>query len=118
MKRDTIIYWIATGLLSALMLFSASMYIFNHTAIVGAFNSFGYPTYLIYPLATAKILGVIAIISKVSPILKGLAYAGFFYDFILAFFAHVSISDGSQGGAIVAMILLLVSYYYDRKLFV
>ena len=118
MKRDTIIYWVATGLMCALMLMSAGMYIFNHEAILGAFASFGYPTYLIYPLAIAKILGVIAIISKISPFLKGLAYAGFFYDFILAFFAHFMISDGGHITAAIALVLLAVSYYYDRKLFV
>ena len=118
MKRDTIIYWVATGLFCLMMLMSAGMYFFNTANVADIFTKMGYPTYIIYPLGTAKILGVIAIISKISPQLKYLAYAGFFYDFILAFFAHLMISDGQQTGAVIAMVLLLVSYYYDRKLFV
>ena len=61
MKRDKIIYGIATGLLTAIMLFSVSMYFFKHEAISQAFESFGYPTYLIYPYATVKLFGLVAL---------------------------------------------------------
>jgi hypothetical protein len=57
MKRDKITFYIATGLLSVLILFSVSMYFFKHEDIVGAFTSFGYPTYLIYPYAVLKLIG-------------------------------------------------------------
>lgn len=112
-----IIYWIATGLLCLMMLGSAGMYIFNHTEVVGIFKSLGYPTYIIYPLATAKILGVIAILTKKSKMLKELAYAGFFFDFLLAASAHYFADVPSPLLAIIALVLLLVSYILDRKIY-
>ena len=42
--------------------------------------------------------------------------AGFFFAFILAFFAHIMISDGEQMGAFVAMILLVTSYVTNKKM--
>jgi len=62
-------------------------------------------------------LGIAAILTKKSNILKEWAYAGFFFDFLLAFFAHIAVGDGEFGGAIIATILLFVSYIYDRKIF-
>ena len=117
MKRDKIIYWVATGLLSAMMAFSVGNYIFNHEAIRAAFTGFGYPTYIIYPLAGAKILGIIAILTKKSALLKEWAYAGFFFNFVLAFFAHIMIGDGQSFGALLALVLLITSYVFDRRVF-
>ncbi len=114
-KRDKVIYWIATGLLSAMMLMSAGMYIFNNAMVTETFTNLGYPTYIIYPLAIAKILGVLAILSNLSGKLKEWAYAGFFFDFILAAAAHISINDGEEKGAYMAMVLLILSYFFGRK---
>jgi len=116
MKRDTIIYYIVTGLLTLLMLYSVSMYFFNHKEVAGMFTDFGYPTYIIYPYAIAKLLGLIAIWFLGNKILKEWAYAGFFFAFILAFFAHVMIGDGEQMGAVIALIFLIVSYIYSKKI--
>ncbi len=110
MNKQKITYLVSTGLMSALMLMSAGMYIFNNEAIQGAFTSLGYPTYLIYPLAIAKILGILAIWVNKSKALKEWAYAGFFFDFVLALTAHLAIDDGEFGAAAVALILLVISY--------
>ena len=75
-------YWLVTGLLSLLMLFAAANYVFKHDLIADVFTKLGYPTYLIYPLAVAKVLGVVAILTKKSRALKEWAYAGFFFDFL------------------------------------
>ena len=104
-----IVNWIATILLSLLMLASAGFYIFGYAQVAPIFLSLGYPTYIILPLATAKILGVIAIITGQSRFLKEWAYAGFFFDFILAASAHIHAGDGGYPTAILAMILLIVS---------
>lgn len=116
-KRDQMIYYASTGMLSLFMLFSASMYFFNNEAIQGAFSALGYPTYLIYPLAIAKILGLVAIWTRKSNTLLEWAYAGFFFDFVLAAGAHIAISDGNSGGAFMAIALLLVSYVYQKKVY-
>ena len=116
MKRDKIIFYVSTALLTAFMLFSVSMYFFKHDMIKGAFESFGYPTYLIYPYGTIKLLGIIAIWFVPNKSLKEWAYAGFFFAFVLAFFAHYMIGDGQQMGAVVATILLLTSYFTSKKI--
>ncbi|MFY7671638.1 DoxX family protein [Tenacibaculum sp. MEBiC06402] len=115
MKKNKIIYYVATGLLTALMLFSVSMYIFNNAEIVKAFEAMGYSTYLVYPLATAKILGLIAIWFIANKSLKEWAYAGFFFNTLLAFFAHVMIGDGQQMGALIGFILVIVSYIFSKR---
>ncbi len=115
MKKDKIIFYAATGLLTLLILFSVGMYFFNHEEVVEMFTNFGYPTYIIYPLAIAKILGLIAIWFVNNKSLKEWAYAGFFFDFILAFFAHYMIGDGEQMGSIIAIVLMLTSYFFVKK---
>lgn len=115
MKTNKIIYYVSTGLLTILLLFSAGMYFFNHDEIAGVFTNLGYPSYIIYPYGIAKILGLIAIWLVNSKTLKEWAYAGFFFAFVLAFFAHVMKGDGEQMGAIMAMILLIVSYIFKKN---
>jgi hypothetical protein len=115
MKKNKIIYYVSTGLLTLLMLFSVSMYIFNHEAVKGMFSGFGYPTYIIYPYAGAKLLGLFAIWNPNFKLLKEWAYAGFFFAFILAFFAHYMVGDGEQMGALLAFTLIIVSYIFNKR---
>lgn len=110
-----ITFWVSTILFTLLMLFSLYNYIFNNEAITAAFESFGYPTYLVYPLATAKFLGLVAIWGNFSKWLKEWAYAGFVFNAILAFFAHYMISDGQQTGAVLALIFVLASYFTGKE---
>lgn len=117
MKTYRILYWIFTGLLCLLLLGAAGMYIFNYPATAELFTKLGYPTYLIYPLAAAKILGVAAILTKKSKTLKDWAYAGFFYDFLLAAAAHYMTGVPSPLAAFVALVLLFASYAMDKKIY-
>lgn len=116
MKANKIIYWIATGLLSSLLLFSSGMYIFNNEMIRGAFISLGYPTYLIYPLVIAKISAIIVLLTQTDSRIKEWAYAGLFFELILAFFAHFMIDDGEHTGALIGLILLVISYIFNTKI--
>ena len=115
MKKDKIIFYVATGLLTALMIFSVQMYFFKHESVAQMFTNFGYPTYIIYPYAIAKLLGLFAIWNPNFKVIKEWAYSGFFFAFILAFFAHYMIGDGEQMGALIALILLIVSYIFNKK---
>ncbi|BDD12488.1 hypothetical protein FUAX_49200 (plasmid) [Fulvitalea axinellae] len=117
MKAFKIIFWISTLALSALMLFSAYMYFTDYEMVAKLFVKFGYPSAIVYPLAVAKILGVVAVISRKSNLLKNLAYLGFFIDLVLAIIAHVQVQDGQQSGAIMGLVLVLVSYFSERKAF-
>ena len=117
MKTVRIVYWISTGLLTLLMIFSAQMYFFNYEAVSGAFTNLGFPTWMIYPLATLKILGLVAIWSKISGFLKEWAYAGFFFDVVMAFFAHTMAQDGGGTAAIAGILFVITSYITDGKLY-
>jgi hypothetical protein len=101
MNKNKLACYVATTLLSLMMLGGAGMYIFNHTEVAKVFEALGYPTYIIYPLAVAKVLGIIAIWSNFNKSLKEWAYAGFFYDLVLAVAAHVSIRDGEYAPGLV-----------------
>jgi hypothetical protein len=116
MKKIKLIYWISTGLLSALAVMSAGMYIFNNAEISKLFEGLGYPAYIIYPLAIAKILGLVAIWTNKNKSLKEWAYAGFFFDFLLAVSAHIMVNDGEFAGALIALVLLFTSYLSWKKL--
>ncbi len=117
MKIQKIVYWVATGIMCAIFSFSIFNYFANHDMISGFFTSFGFPTWLIYPMAVAKILGIVAVLSKISPFLKEWAYAGFFFNAILAFAAHQMAQDGGGMFSIVAILAIIVSRYLDGKLF-
>jgi len=117
MKTNKIIYWVSTGLLSALLLMSAGMYVFNNEVVQEMFKAFGYPVYIIYPLAAAKVSAVIVLLSQKQSKLKEWAYSALFFEFILALFAHFMIGDGDQMGAVIAITLLVVSYIFGRKTF-
>ena len=117
MKAARIGYFVALGLFTALMAFSVFNYVANYETMQGAFTSLGFPTFLIYPLATAKVLGLIAIWTKLSVGLKEWAYAGFFFNAALAAGAHLAASDAQAGGAFVAIVLLLTAYFLEKKVF-
>lgn len=117
MKTQKIIYWIATGLLCALMLFSASMYFLKTGEVRAEFTRLGHPEHVVIPLAILKLLGIGAILSKVSTWAKEWAYAGFTFNVILAWAAHGHAGDGWVGPSLIGIVLVAVSYYYDGKLF-
>ena len=117
MKAARIGYYVALGLFTALMLFSIFNYVANHDTMAGAFTSLGFPPYLIYPLAIAKLLGLVAIWTKQSLVLKEWAYAGFVFNTLLASSAHLNAGDGQAGGAFVALALILTAYFLEKRVF-
>ena len=117
MKTNKLIYWIATGLMCLLFLFSAGMYLLNYPMVVEMYQDLNFPAWIIYPSAIAKVLGVIAILSRKSTLLKEWAYAGFFFDMALATAAHLVVADGAQGMAMVGLVLVVISRYFDTKVF-
>ena len=112
-----IIYWITTGLLCMLMLYSASMYFRSYDKVSGFFTTLNYPTYLIYPLAIAKLLAVATITFKFSRSLVEWAYAGLFFDLVLATTAHVSHKDEGYVLPILGLVCLFTSYLLWKQIF-
>ena len=102
-------YWISTVAMCGIFLMSATMYLAKYDMVVGFFQELGHPTYLIYPLAIAKILGIIAIVSDKSRWLSEWAYAGFFFDVILATAAHYHAGHGLIGLSFFGIFIVLIS---------
>ena len=82
--------------------------------IKGFFEDFNYPTYIVIPLAILKILGVIMIFWRKSQWLTEWAYAGFFFDLVLATAAHQDAGHG-LGMSAMGIPLLFISYFLGRK---
>ena len=93
MKKNKIIYWASTGIIGAMMLFSAYGYLTSE-ALKAAFVHLGFPAYFRIELAIAKITGAIVLLVPVIPKrIKEFAYLGFALTFISAFIAHISSGD-------------------------
>ncbi len=115
MKAIKITNYVSTGLLSALLLVGGVGYFLNYDFFYASFTSLGYPTYLIYPLAIAKILAIIALWTPNVPKLKEWAYAGLFYDFLLAFSAHVNANHDEYLFPIFGTVVIFISYFSYHK---
>ena len=114
-KTDRIIYWFSTGLISLLMGVSIIFYVRKHDIVANNMTHLGYPTYLSYILPFTKATGIIIILFSKWANLKEWAYSGLFINCTLAFIAHGTVGDGWINLGTVAMILILVSYFYSKK---
>ena len=112
-----IAYWIVTGLFCLLMLAAAAIEIFAFGESVKMLYQLGFPDFIAYVLPVTKIAGVIAILTRYSNTLKEWAYAGFFFDFVLAALAHYFSGVPSPIAAIVALVLLMSSYALNKKIY-
>ena len=92
------------------------MYFVKYDMVAETFTSLGVPTAVIYPLAIAKILGIIAIWFIDNTLIKNLAYLGFAIDLVAAIAAHLNAGDGGAAGPAVPLALLIISYWYYRRL--
>ena len=118
MKKDKIIYWIATTIIS---LFEGVMpALTSQTELAKeGIRHLGYPEYFGNALVVFKVLGVLAlIIPQVPKRVKEWAYAGFVFDFIFATISYGAV-DGINGQTffpLVVLAILGVSYIYYHKL--
>ena len=116
-KRDTIIFWVSTGLFCAFMLSSAIPNMLSSKEWVTIFEQLGYPLYLLPFIGVAKLLGVIVLLIPGFNRLKEWAYAGFFFDLVGATYSAIY-----AGGFHPQMLIMLVpfglgavSYIYHHK---
>lgn len=113
MKINKIIYWTATVIFCIIMVFSAGMYIMQTDTIKNIFEDLDYPSYLVIPLAVAKLLGVFMILWRKNNWLTHWAYAAFFFDLTLAAIAHYH-ADENFVFPLSAMVFLLISYFFGK----
>lgn len=118
MKKDKIIYWITTGIIAIVMLWSAINFSFNEE-MKGAFAHLGLPNWFRIELTVAKFLGVLALLLPMIPHrIKEFAYFGFAITLISATIAHLSSGDSVllEIGHTFFFVSLVISYLYYYKI--
>lgn len=113
-KLKKIAYWGSTGIILFLLTWAAGSYHVIHDTQAGYFEAFGYPTYLVYPLAWLKIIAVLVIVSHRYNDLRDMVYAAYFLNMILALVGHIIYGD-FFAHALVGMFLMPVSYLLGNQ---
>jgi len=119
MKKINIIYWISTGLILALMLWSAIGSFMENPQSAEMMTKLGYQPYIFHFLAVAKILAIIAILTPGFPKLKEWAYAGLAFDLMGATYSMYATNFPASNWApmFIFLALLACSYiFYHKKL--
>jgi hypothetical protein len=119
MKKINIIYWISTGLICVLMLWSAVGSFIPNPAGDRMMAQMGYQHYVLHFLAVAKVLGIIAILTPGFPRLKEWAYAGLTFDLMGATYSMYAthFAVGQWAPMFIFIALLACSYiFYHQKL--
>lgn len=114
MSVPKIVYWVATTSLCALFLYSAFTYLTDTAVIKGDYQDYEYPGYLVIPMALAKIMAVLVILLRKPKWVMEWAYAGLFFDLVLASLAHYTLNDSKISLSLIAIILLLTSYFFGK----
>lgn len=114
MKRDKILYWTTTGLISLAFLMSSFMYLSKNEELMKGFNQMGFPAFFVTILGAAKLLGALALLSPKTPKLREWAYAGFTFTLIGAAWVHVA-THTPFIMPLVFLALLGVSYYFNSR---
>ncbi|MBS7233833.1 DoxX family protein [Flavobacterium psychroterrae] len=115
--KNKIIYWATTGIISAMMVFSAYGY-FTNPNMKAAFVHLGFPDYFRIELGVLKVLGALVLIfPMVSDKIKSFAYFGFALTFVSAFIAHMASGDAISVAVapIIFLVILSVSYIFYNK---
>ena len=119
MKKDKIIYWIATGFI---FMFDTLMpALTSHTELAKeGIRHLGYPDYFRIQLTVFKIIGGLLLVLPFVPTrYKEWAYAGFGISFISAFVGHWVVDGFNNGQTLFPLFILgilTVSYVYYHKL--
>ena len=121
MKKDQAIYWTATAIVCAVMVFSAVNFNLENPVgpMKGAFAHLGFPDYFRIELTVAKTLGVLALLMPGIPSkAREFAYVGFAITLISASIAHFSSGDPILFVIDPLLFLgaLIVSYVYFNKI--
>jgi hypothetical protein len=118
MKKYKIMFWISTLIIVFTQGIGELVTYLNGSAQMGIVG-LGYPMYFVLVLVVAKILGSIALATpQISKKVKEWAYAGFTFDFVIAFVSIWVVSGFSMFllGPTIAIIVLAISYYSYNKL--
>lgn len=122
MKKNTLFFWIATGLIFILEgLLPLSTLLFTPEYITAGTAALGYPDYFAVALLICKVLGATAILFPFFPVkLKEWAYAGLSFSLLFASLSNFAISGWGWDGFLPLLILglLMLSYRYKPSILI
>jgi hypothetical protein len=121
LKRNKIIYWIATLWLALGMVSTAAVQLIKLDEEIERITQLGYPVYFLTILGIWKILGTAALLVPKLPLLKEWAYAGFFFVISGATISHLALGNSVADilPSFGLLVLTIISWYFrpaDRKL--
>lgn len=119
MKRNKIIFWIATIIIvlwEGVMPLSTVLFMPDYVTL--GTKPLGYPDYFAYALIFCKVLGVIAIsFTSLPDKLREWAYAGLTFNLLFAVISHIVV-DGNIAYILMPVVvgaILFISYYFKPQ---
>jgi hypothetical protein len=99
--------WASAGIAFA----TSIAYFMRARQVLENFRSLGYPDYLPLLLGAYKLLGSVALVAPVSPVIREWAYAGFTFNYSGAFVSHLACKQVKLSvSSVVVFVLLAISY--------
>lgn len=89
----------------------------DYDGTITQLRELGFPTYLAWPQTIAKLLGVVAVLSRRSRTLSQFAYAGFLFDMLLALAAHIAERQLYGLVAVAGLAIWAWAFREDRRRF-
>ena len=119
MKKQKVIFWIATGLLTLQMGSSGLANLLRAEDAVRTIRLLGYPDYFPVMLGVAKLLGLVGLYQRFSGKLTEWAYAGFAFDIIAAIVSHLAVQNITPElfAGFFGLAVLFVSYFLRGKIY-
>lgn len=114
MKPNRRVFRVSLGVLCLIFLGSALFAFLDPSAQANEFKELSFPGYIPIPLAIAKLLGIVAVVTRKSRLLKDLAMAGFLFDMILA---TAALRDDRAVPAVVGLVVWGIVYWQDQLLY-
>jgi hypothetical protein len=106
-----LVYWIATIVLCLGYLGGGLFYLFKTADAQAMYPQLGYPAYLVLLMGPIKLLGALAILTRLRVWISDLAYAGMFFHLPLAFSAHMGSGVPGWQPSVVMFACLLISFF-------
>ncbi len=113
-RVEAVTYWVATLVMFAIMLLAIIGYQANYAGFSKFFIAFGYPTYIIYPLAYLKLTALVVIATNYYRNLKDIAYGAYFINMGFATAAHLGAGD-TPVHAYVGFVAIITSYVLSNR---
>ncbi|HGK4757560.1 DoxX family protein [Enterobacter cloacae] len=106
------VYWVSTTMLCLFYLTSATLYLTRKEWVRQTLIGLNFPAPFLVPfMVVIKILGPLALLSRLSVVLSDLAYAGIFFHLILSASAHFGVRRPTGAlPAIIGLVLLAMSF--------